>query len=184
MSINARNVSQLVAMIAFKEALDTQIEILENEIFENRNDELKKLLTEELLRVTNENLSASRDILRMARLCNLQVTWDQEWYGKHTVLIKIIKIFGSGYRYPDSIMPLENIEQADMVAIDRNEIFEFKQNETLNLSLWSAAWFSKAKRLYFAEVEKRNSDLSYRLALVNFLNGIDEVSSDLVKIRA
>ena len=76
MPVNARNVSELVAMIAFKEALDTQIDILENEIFENKNDELKTLLTEELLRVTTENLSASRDILRMARSLNLTVSWE------------------------------------------------------------------------------------------------------------
>ena len=73
-------------------------------------------------------------------------------------------------------MPMENIENAHLVAIDRREIFDFKQDELLNLSTWSAVWFSKAKRLYLQEVERRNSDLSYRLALVNFLNDIDEVS--------
>ena len=74
-------------------------------------------------------------------------------------------------------MPLQNIGNAELVAIDNREIFDFKQNETLNLSMWSAVWYSKAKRLYFQEVERRNSDLSYRLALVNFLNDIDEVNS-------
>ena len=61
-------------MIAFKEALDTQIEILESEIEQNSNQDLTQLLTQELLRVTIENLSASRDILRMARSLNLRVS--------------------------------------------------------------------------------------------------------------
>ena len=74
MTGNMRRLARLIAMIAFKEALDTQIEILEFEIEQNTNVELTQLLTQELLRVTVENLSASRDILRMARSLNLRVS--------------------------------------------------------------------------------------------------------------
>ena len=74
MSRNMRRLARLISMIAFKEALDTQIEILESEIEQNSNQDLTQLLTQELLRVTIENLSASRDILRMARSLNLRVS--------------------------------------------------------------------------------------------------------------
>ena len=74
MSRNMRRLARLVSMIAFKEALDTQIEILEFEIEQTTNRELTQLLTQELLRVTVENLSASRDILHLARSLNLRVS--------------------------------------------------------------------------------------------------------------
>ena len=60
-------------MIAYKEALDVQMEVLENEINQTDQRELKDLLTEELLRVTSENLRASREIFNLSRSLNLAV---------------------------------------------------------------------------------------------------------------
>ena len=74
MSNYSGNVADLIAMIAFKEALDVQMEILELEIDGIQNEQVKVKLTEELLRVTSENVKASSDILNMARELNVSVT--------------------------------------------------------------------------------------------------------------
>ena len=73
MNISYNNIARLVSMIAYKEALDVQMEVLENEINQTDQRELKDLLTEELLRVTSENLRASREIFNLSRSLNLAV---------------------------------------------------------------------------------------------------------------
>ena len=67
MSENPINIAKLISMIAYKEALDVQMQILESEIEGLQNNQIKITLTEELLRVTNENVNASNDILILAR---------------------------------------------------------------------------------------------------------------------
>lgn len=73
MNISYNNIARLVSVIAYKEALDVQMEVLENEINQTDQRELKNLLTEELLRVTSENLRASREIFNLSRSLNLAV---------------------------------------------------------------------------------------------------------------
>ena len=73
MTISYARIARLVSMIAYKEALDLQMEILENEINQTEHPNLKNLLTEELLRVTSENLRASRDIFNMSRALEVAV---------------------------------------------------------------------------------------------------------------
>ena len=74
MTDNPVRLARLIAMIAFKEALDVQMDILEFEIQGMTNENIKNELIQELLRVTNENLSASRDILNISRELRLTVT--------------------------------------------------------------------------------------------------------------
>ena len=63
-----------------------------------------------------------------------------------------------------------------MVAIANHEIFNFPSDRAVNQSDWPSAWFSKIKRKHEQETEKHVANHSFRLALVNCLNDIDEVS--------
>ena len=73
MNISYTRIARLVSMIAYKEALDHQMDVLESEIIQTDHQDIKRLLTEELLRVTSENLRASRDIFNMSRALELAV---------------------------------------------------------------------------------------------------------------
>ena len=64
----------------------------------------------------------------------------------------------------------------DLVSIHNSEIHHFGRDKMLNDSTWPSVWFTKIKRSYLEKVEAKKSDAGLRLALMNCLNEIEEVS--------